>query len=63
MSSAPSLGLLVISSCGEGPTMVTSGQAGPASTALRLGRVDAAVIHDGLGLTPVRAGGTHSEFR
>ena len=43
--------------------MVTSGQAGPASTALRLGRVDAAVIHDGLGLTPVRAGGTHSEFR
>jgi hypothetical protein len=43
--------------------MVTSRQADPASTALRLGRVDAAVTHDGLGLSLVRAGGTHSEFR
>jgi hypothetical protein len=43
--------------------MGTSRQAGPASTALRLGRVDAAVIRDGLGLTPVRADGTLSESR
>jgi hypothetical protein len=63
MSSAPSLGPFVVNSCGEGPTMVTSRQADPANTALRLGRVDAAVTHDGLGLPLVRDGGTHSEFR